>query len=420
MYKVIFIIVPSCSNSSWLNDKMLQITKSFIAVLNTENYPVEVVDNYNNINDFLDKGEILVVSTAGNIVVDRDYLWNKICNFPKDVGLMAHLLQYAEDITPYFHEQFFIINTGAIKEFSICFDKKTDVGIELIRSKEDLHDGHAPLHIKLGNKKVKRHLQFGTNIIEQCLTNGYAVRNFDKSWRYPSTKNEYLNANLPTRGYCYPCKSTELFEEALKELKVVEGLDPAQEIFINTINKVLEFNILNMWHYETTVSVKKYNKVIAPATGFLGEILAAQSGANKLVLYDKNKNNIDFKVHLYEYWDGKDYETFARNWAAKRGLNIEPASQIDKEKSKPCIKLAEELILKNWNKWRNIKIDYIYGDILEGTILNKIEPYTLLHTSTILGIYPFTAVLHDSDKIENFKQLLIEKITGTNSLWIEA
>jgi hypothetical protein len=421
MYKAIFIIVPSCSKSKWLNDKMLQITESFISVLNVENCPVAIVDDYNDIDNFLDKAELLIVSTAGNVIADRDHLWNKIKNFPEDVGIMAHLLQYKEDITPYFHEQFFIINTKAIKKFTIDFDKVTDTGIELIRSTEDLHNGHAPLYITLGNNRVTRHRQFGTTVIEECLNNGYNVRNFDLEWRYPPTTNNYVSLDLPTRGYCYPCKSTDIFVEALQTLKILPGLDPAQEIFINAINKILEFNVLNMMHYETTESTKKYNTVIAPSTGFLGEILAVQSGAKKLILYDKNKNNLDFKIHLYKNWDGNDYENFARTWAEDRGLNIEPASEIDKIKSKPCKKLSEHMIFKNWNSWRNTKIEYIYGDILDNEkIFNLIQPSTLIHTSTILGIYPWTAILHDKTKIKNFKTRLEQKVKETNSSWIKA
>jgi hypothetical protein len=422
MYKVIFIIVPSCSNNKWLDDKMLQITEAFINILNIENYPIEVVENYSDINKFLEKAELLVVSTAGNVIVERDHLWNMIKKFPKDIGLMAHLLQYKDDITPYFHEQFFIINTDAITKFHTDFKKTSDIGIELVRSKEDLHDGHAPLFINLGHKRVKRHLNFGTSIIEECLCNGYKVRNFDLNWRYPPVSNDYVQLNLPTRGYCYPCKSTDVFALSLKNLEVLSGLDPAQETFINVINKVLEFKVLNMWHYETTVPVKSHNCVIAPATGFLGELLASESNSKKLILYDKNLNNLDFKMHLYNTWNGNDYESFARSWAAERQLSIEPSLEIDKQKSKTCIKKTYEHIFKDWIQWRNnIQIEYVYGDILDDTrILDLIEENTLIHTSTILGIYPFTAVIHDKEKIESFKNNLKIKTVETRSTWIEA
>lgn len=421
MYKVIFIIVPSCSNSSWLNDKMLQITEAFINILNVDYYPIEIVNSYQDIGNFLDKAELLVVFTAGNVIIERDHLWNKIKNFPTDVGLMAHLLQYKEDITPYFHEQFFIINTKAIKELKIDKVKQSDVGIELIRSEEDLHDGHAPLFVTLGNKKVKRHLQFGTKLIEEVLYNGFEVRNFDLSWRYPPNTNQYTGLALPTRGYCYPNKATELFETSLKNLKTVPGLDPSQEIFINTINKVLEFKVLNAWHYETIEDMHSYDVVLAPATGFLAELLAYKSNAKKIIFFDKNFNNLDFKKHLYAEWNGIDYETFYTAWARKHDLNIEPSFDIDKEKSLACIEKTNKYIFRDWDNWRkNIQIEYYYGDIVNSNFVDLIEQSSIVHTSTILGIYPFTAIVHERSAIENLQNRLLKKIKETNSTWIEA
>ena len=102
----------------------MQITKAFISILNLDNYPVEIVSNYNDINNYMDKAEYLVVSTAGMVIVERDHLYNKINNFPSNVGLMAHLLQFPEDTTPYMHEQFFIVNTK-IGPVDLSFSKLT-------------------------------------------------------------------------------------------------------------------------------------------------------------------------------------------------------------------------------------------------------------------------------------------------------
>ena len=74
----------------------MQITKAFISILNLDNAPVEVVDTYNDINNYLDKADYLVVSTAGNVIIERDHLYNKIHSIPSTVGLVAHLLQFEE------------------------------------------------------------------------------------------------------------------------------------------------------------------------------------------------------------------------------------------------------------------------------------------------------------------------------------
>ena len=199
-----------------------------------------------------------------------------------------------------------------------------------------MHDGHAPLFVTIGNKIVKRNLKFGTTLIEQCLLNGYKVRNFDSEWRYPRVSNDYFtldNVVLPSKGFCYPTKSTEIFEKSLKELKIYPGLDEAQELFINAVNKILEFNVLNYWHYDQIPNVKNLDHVICPATGFLAEMIAVKSGAKKITFYDKNRNNVDFKKHLYKKWDGLNYNGFAKQWAAERHLALEPSFDLDIEKS---------------------------------------------------------------------------------------
>ena len=152
-FKVIFIIVPSFSKSDWLNRKMMEITTCFIKQLSMDKYDVEIVSCYEEINKFKDKADLLVVSTAGNVIVDRDHLLEMIENFPEDVGVMGHIIQHDHDILPYLHEQFFIINTRAVG--SIDLREQEDYGFFLQRSQEDMHDGHAPLYVTLSEDRVK-------------------------------------------------------------------------------------------------------------------------------------------------------------------------------------------------------------------------------------------------------------------------
>jgi hypothetical protein len=116
---------------------MMQITKSFINILNVKTYPVITVANYSDVNNYMDQAELLVVVTAGNIIVERITIWNKLHTIPKDVGLIGHILKYTEDETPYLHEQFFIIRTAAFSK--LVFSNGTDSGNELLRSDEDMH-----------------------------------------------------------------------------------------------------------------------------------------------------------------------------------------------------------------------------------------------------------------------------------------
>ena len=417
--KVIFIIVPSYSSNEWLDAKMMQITRSFIDILNIDNQPVYVVDDYNDCNEFLDQCDYLVVSTAGNVIVERDHIYNKINSIPDDVGLLGHILQHGDE-TPHIHEQFFIINTRAIKSLQLDFDERVVHGLALVRSKEDMHEGHAPLYVELGKKETIMTAKFGTKMMIDCLANGFKVRNFDMDWRYPEVSNEYVGLRLPSRGYCYPKTNTNLFAECLKDLTLRPGLDEAQEIFITAASKVFEFQVLNYWQYDKAPShLRKKSHIVCTASGFLGELLALGSGATKITFYDINPYNLQFKRHLYANWDGTDYEKFAEDFARDRLLALEPTFGLDKEMAKPLIEETEQKLFPIWKQWREkIEIEYKHIDLIKDIdeLLNSIDNDCIIHTSTILGIYPFTAIAHSQQQIDLAK----DKIENTGAVWIKS
>lgn len=404
--KVIFILVPCYSNNAWLDAKMMQMTKSFIEVLNLrKQYPIVTVDTYEQTNDYLNKAEFLVVVTAGNAIIERDVIWNKIHTIPNDVGIISHLLQYSNDETPYIHEQFFIIRTSVFK--NLDFNTGSDVGLELIRSEEDMHNGNAPLYIEYGNKQVTRNFKFGTKLIIDCLDKGYRAINFDQSWRWPSTHSGYVQMSLPCRGYCYPKKKTELFSNAFKELKLVDGLDESQEMFIRGIQEALKFKVLNAWSYDE-LSIVDADHIVAPATGFLGEMLAIKNNASKVTFYDINKNNLEFKKHLYDNWDGVDYNKFVHDWAYSRNLSIEPVLQSTKIMSNN-IYTDMDLLYNHWRDWvKDTDVEFIHCDLIKDIDLieSKLTPMSVIHTSTILTVFPFTHILYDEIEINNVRNIL--------------
>ena len=66
-------------------------------------------------------------------------------------------------------------------------------------------------------------------------------------------------------------------------------------------------------------------------------------------------------------------------------------------------------------------MNYIYGDLLlTDDIIDSVTDKTVFHTSTILGRYPFTAVVHDRSVIKKTESRLIEKMKDTDSLWIKS
>lgn len=427
-HQVIFFIVPSCSNDQWLDDKMMQITESFVSVVNShDHFPVVILDNYQSLNRYLDQADFFCVIRAGNVILNPSTFLNKLKNIPESVGLIGHILKEYND-TPYLHNQLLVLRTSAFK--TLTFSSNDDFGFDFVRSDEDLHLGNAPLYIEFSNTKTNRQHRFGTQLLIDCLSNGYTVRNFDFDWRW----NKFLSDNIvslesvnshldfvldyfPAKGYCYPEKSTKSFAKALRDLKIYPDLDSAQMIFIAIVKELLNFNVLNVWEFEDPGTIPKADTVLCPAFGFFSETLAIESGAKKLVLYDKNKNNIEFKKDLYNYWNGVDYDSFINQWIRDKNLKIEPIFDVDYQYKSAAQLRAEKNIFPIWNSWKqSIDIEFRHCDLVldfDSLILEK-QGNTILHTSTILSDYPLSSIIYDRSTIDNIKI----KINDSRVMWL--
>lgn len=426
-HRVIFFIVPTCSDNQWLNDKMMQVTESFVSVVNShDNYPIKIINKFTDLNRYLDQADFLVVMRAGNVILNPSIFLKKLKAIPESIGLIGHILK--EDYqTPYLHDQMLVIRTAAFK--TLIFNSSNDAGFEMVRSSEDMHNGNAPLYVEFTSNMKKRNHKFGTRLLIDCLSNGYRVRNFDLEWRWNLDSNSNIvslarvNSHLdfildyfPVKGYCYPEKSTNLFAQALKNLTIYSDLDSAQKIFIAIIKELLEFNVLNVWEFEQSHAVPNADTVICPAFGFFGETLAIKSGAKKLLFYDKNKNNINFKKDLYNYWNGIDYNAFVNQWIQGKNLKLEPIFDVDKPCKDYAQLQAEENIFPIWSTWKNsLEIQFKHCDLIldfDNILLEK-ENTTLLHTSTILNVYPLSSILYDRSTIEQVKN----KIKSSGIIW---
>lgn len=431
MKKVIFITVQISTNSKWLNDKMLQLTQSSQYQLSDKHYPVVVVNNYEEINNYMDQADWLVVRTAGDIIVNRDHVWNKLHSIDDTVGVVGHIIWYPEDTVPHLHEQCFIINTKAFKN-KLSFDAFNDQGFAFTRSAEDMNNGHAPVSVGLSSNIINRNMEFGSQLIEQALTNGFKVVNFDEQWRYP-TDNQWINVKdlveelkfdpkfrVASRGYFYPNIGPELFEECLKKLTVTDELEDTQRMIISILRKFLSYRYLNMWQWDNHAPHIQADVVISPANGLLGETMALTSNAKKIVFYDLNPNNIEFKKKLYNEWDGVDYTTFATNWAKSKGLDIEP--EIASAQSR-----AEEqsennaIVLKNWGKIKSLDVEFHSLDFLSNIdLLLKDNKNFYLHTSTILNSFIITNIKYSVEEITVLRTLIEQYCKTNNGHWSES
>lgn len=417
MHKVAFILVPSYSSSSWLNDKLLEVTRTFINLTNQDNCNVYYVKNYEDIVRFKNKAEILVVATAGNIALDRDHLWNKINTFPDDIGLMGNILQDDMSKLPYLHEQFFIIKSSLLDD--VDFDEGIINDHEVSRTDKSMHENYAPLEVFLKDNISEQYAKWGTKLILKTLKNNLRVRNFDDDWRYGGN-TEYAKHNIPIRGYVYPNKSTDIFEKAHKAFTILPGLDDSQETYIKVVNEYRKYNSVNVWTWDPTISGHTKDTVATPATGFLAEITAHYASASRIIFYDINHSNLKFKKYLYENWDGVNYDKFAQDYCSKNNLKMEPQSPIDIKYAMELNKDIQTIVFDNWEKFKNIKKEYIHIDIIDDPtrLFDKLNEDSLLHTSNILkpNVYPFTTILYDRAQVNEVKHM----IKYTNALHFES
>lgn len=430
MKKVIFITVRISTESKWLNDKMLQLTQASQHEISIDTYPIVIVDNYEEINNYMDQAEWLLVRTAGDLAINRDHLWDKIHSIPEDVGIVGHIIWYPEQNVPHLHEQCFIINTRAFKD-KISFDSFVDTGTAFGRSEEDMNNGHAPVSVHLAEGVIDRDMTFGSSIIEQSLTNGYRVVNFDEHWRYPN-ENQWIAVKdlveelkfdpefrIACRGYFYPTIGPQLFEDCLKKLTVTDDLEDTQRMIISIIKKFLAYKYVNMWQWDIHAPHIQADVVISPANGLLGETMALTSNAKKIIFYDINPNNIEFKKTLYKDWDGNDYSAFATKWAQDRNLDIEPVIESAKLKAEEHRESNAE-VFKNWERIKSLEVEFHSVDFLANIdSLLENERNFYLHTSTILNYFIITNIKYSEEEIQQMRVKIEEYCKTNNGQWTE-
>jgi hypothetical protein len=410
---------------------MLQLTQASQYQLSNSTYPIVVVDNYEEINSYLDQADWLLIRTAGDLAINTDHLWDKLHSIPEDVGIVGHIIWYPEQSVPHLHEQCFIINTRAFKN-NLSFDSYNDTGFEFGRSAEDMNDGHAPVSVHLTGNTTNREMTFGSKIIEQSLINGYRVVNFDEHWRYP-TDNQWISVKdliedlnfdpkfrIASRGYFYPTIGPELFENCLKQLTITDELEDTQRMIISIIRKFLLYQYVNIWQWDSHAPHIQADTIISPANGLLGETMALSSNAKKIIFYDLNPNNIEFKKALYTEWDGNDYSAFATKWAQDRNLDIEPILESAKKEAEQN-KESNTNVFNNWSKLKSLDIEFHSVDFLENIdMLLENEQNFYVHTSTILNSFIITNIKYSVEEIKQMRDKINYHCAKNNGFWEES
>jgi hypothetical protein len=415
---------------------MVQLTVSSQRWMSDKEHEIVVVDDYTEINNHMDGYDLVFVQTAGDMVFERDYLYNKLENFPKDIGFMGHLIWYPHEVSPWLHPQCFVFRPEAINNF-LDFSTGNDFGKKFIASAENMHDDHAPLWITYDTKEGERQLDFGTKVFASVLDNGYKLYNFNKNWRFSDTSNytPFVTSGMqfymdlfefhyvPARGYSYPEDQSDLFSSALQSLEVLPGLDDVHSCWIEFFLAIGEANkkVVNIFHADWDSDMPTANRIICPANGLHGEIEALNKGADTIIFYDYNNNNIEFKKHLYANWGGVDYKSFAEAWANERNLLIEPRwensvvmSQMHNDKYKE--------VEQRWNDIKQLTVEFHNIDLITdiNLITDKIVNKTVIHTSTILTYFLPSQILHTAAEIENTRNLIQQAVNNTESEWFQS
>lgn len=415
---------------------MVQLTVSGQRWMSDKEHDVVIVDDYNEINDHIYGYDLVFVQTAGDMVFERDYLYEKLENFPQDIGFMGHLIWYPHEVSPWLHPQCFIFRPKAVNNW-LDFNTGNDTGKAFISSVENMHDDHAPLYITYDTQETTRQLDFGTKIFATVLDNGYKLYNFDNSWRFPVTSNyapfiteemkPYMDlfefTCVSARGYSYPEDQSDLFSSALQTLTVLPGLDDVHSYWIEGFKAVRDGHkkVVNIFHADWDSDTPSANRIICPANGLHGEIEALNKGADTIIFYDYNTNNIEFKKHLYKNWDGVDYKTFAESWAQENNLLIEPRWENSVEMSQMHNEKYKE-VEQRWNDIKKLTVEFHNIDLITDVnlIISKIVNKTVIHTSTILTYFLPTQIRHTTSEIESTRSLIQKAVSDTQSEWFQS
>jgi hypothetical protein len=194
----------------------------------------------------------------------------------------------------------------------------------------------------------------------------------------------------------------------------------SQQMIISILKKFLSYQYLNMWQWDSHAPHIQSDVVISPANGLLGETMAVTSNAKKIIFYDLNPNNIEFKKTLYRDWDGKDYTKFALDWAKNNNLTVEPELESAQSRAEERSNF-NSVVLEKWNYIKSLDVEFHCLDFLSNidTLLKDNKNF-YLHTSTILNSFIITNIKYSVEEIEQMRNKITTYCNTNNGHWGES
>jgi hypothetical protein len=148
--------------------------------------------------------------------------------------------------------------------------------------------------------------------------------------------------------------------------------------------------------------------------------MALTSNAKKIVFFDINPHNIEFKKDLYSKWDGIDYQKFGEDWARARNLDIEPRLSSAQGGAELLMK-DNARVFENWNKIKNLEVEFHCLDLVDNIdkLLSNNKKF-FLHTSTIMNYFIITNIRHDQSKIDELRSKIEHYCKTLDGHWLES
>jgi len=334
------------------------------------------------------KADQVLFVDSGTVFNDIDDFLFELKNYPHQ-GLVGHIIDN-QDGTFKLDQQCFLVN---IKQFtSNVLTTQKALGIEAVRSEQNIHDNYTPLWLKPGQvKQFVEYKHFGQSLIDQQLMSNRIVSNWQNKMRgikqFLYTEQDSKQWIATQKQYC------QLAEN--------------------------QFWILNN---EPTKLYSK-SKLITPASGLCWIKNLFQDTIKEITLVDISKIQCKFVTQLLDHWDGHNYGEFVYNFLLKNQIlnfNLDNLTVISKQqqieliKTKKIIDIINDKFNQEFNhnfaeQWQVNKskvVKVINDDLVKFLPVTDLDD-TSVWASNVLD-YKYT-LLQNSNKELTYADELIRK-----------
>lgn len=399
-----------------ISSDIFSMTKKFVKA-SVVNSPLDTdyfeIKSLNDIKKYKNYDKYIIMSN-GVMLFNHSRFWKGISN--QESQICGHILNLGEGYS--LHEQFImfdkeIFNILCQHELDCNLEYKNDNFVDIVRSKDNVHDDYTPLWIKWSGstkpyiKKIKEGIN-GTfeNIIDIVLRKGYTIENINTDIRN-------------SKFYTYHTYKPEKFYENLYKKELQNDMFAGHKSFFEIFD-----NSYYVWAYNTekivTFKNNEYDTFVGVASGpnpWLYITLNNFVYNSKIYLIDINPNLKTF----CEWFIDQDEEIYKLSWS-----EIFEKSPISNVFAAGDIDLSNELwnknkhtFIENLEKIKSFKYEFIVDDLitydnLENIIKSSQKP--LVWFSNIFSYFETFEKNYQDFHIEYFLYRILS--SNMNSSWV--